>query len=515
MTRAGAAWLAAATAVLVYLPALHNSFALDDGTIVERNPAAHSVAAALHAFDRPYWPVETQAGQWRPLVILSFAADWQLSGGSTIWLHAANVLWHAAATGLLVLVLAAYLPAAGALAGGLLFAVHPVHVEAVANLVGRAEMMAACFLFLALLIARTIRRRAAERRATWWAELLLLLAVAAALLSKEHAAVAIALLALDDLATRTPDARALPWRDYAGVALLTLGWFLLRRPIDAGRSFAMIAPAFFGLGSMGRISTMLPAVLVLVRLLVWPFDLSPDYNPEVIPRLQHLTLLGAAGAVVLLACAALALASWRRHRALSAGLWIVGIAWLPTSNLLFPTGVVIAERTLYLASAGAVLAGAAGLVWLASRKGARTAAALGAVVVLAFGVRTVAQIPIWHDNRDLVLWALTTHPDAYREHEAAARALVRLGNLPAALREYGIAAELYPFDPYLCVEAASAAVDAGRVHLARRYLADAARLSSTARLVGPLLARIRLRADSAAAAARPSPSAGLQRLPRR
>ena len=164
MTPRRAAWLAAGVAALVYLPALRNSFALDDGTIVERNPSAHAVGAALDAFGRPYWPPATQAGQWRPLVILSFAVDWQLSGGSTTWLHAANVVWHAAATGLLVLVAAAYLPAAGALAGGVLFAVHPVHVEAVANLVGRAEMMAAAFLFLALLCAREVRARAAAAR---------------------------------------------------------------------------------------------------------------------------------------------------------------------------------------------------------------------------------------------------------------------------------------------------------------------------------------------------------------
>ena len=71
MTRRRASWLAAAAAVVVYLPALGNRFALDDGSIVERNPAAHSVGAALRAFDRSYWPAENGAGQWRPLVILS------------------------------------------------------------------------------------------------------------------------------------------------------------------------------------------------------------------------------------------------------------------------------------------------------------------------------------------------------------------------------------------------------------------------------------------------------------
>ena len=117
MTRTRATWLAAAAAAIVYLPALGNKFALDDGSIVERNPSAHTVVAALRAFDRAYWPPENGAGQWRPLVILSFAVDWQASGGSPVWLHAANIAWHAGATALLVPVLACYVPEEAALAG--------------------------------------------------------------------------------------------------------------------------------------------------------------------------------------------------------------------------------------------------------------------------------------------------------------------------------------------------------------------------------------------------------------
>ena len=47
----------------------------------------------------------------------------------------------------------------------------------------------------------------------------------------------------------------------------------------------------------------------------------------------------------------------------------------------------------------------------------------------------MTQIPVWRDSRDLALWALDAHPEAYRAHQAAARALVRLGDLPDALRE--------------------------------------------------------------------------------
>ena len=496
MTRARAALLAAAVAAVVYLPALGNRFALDDGSIVERNPAAHSVGAAVAAFGHTYWPPENAAGQWRPLVILSFAVDWQLSGGGPVWLHAVNVAWHAAATALLVPVLAAYVPVAAALAGAIVFAVHPVHVEAVANLVGRAEPMAAVFLMLAVLAGRAVRRRLNAGRAAWSAELGLLAAVVAGLLTKEHAAVAVALLALDDLATRETLPRRLPWRDYGAVIVTTVVWFLVRRGIDAGQSFTMLAPTFFGLGTVGRISTMLPVVFVLVRLLVWPFDLSPDYFPEVVPRLEHPTLLGAAGLLLLGALALLAVLTWRRSRALSVGLCIVGIAWLPTANLLFPTGIVLAERTLYLATTGVALAAAAAFAWLAGRRGARVAVVATGCIAVGFGARTLSQIPVWRDNRDLALWALDVHPEAYRAHQAAARALVRLGDLPTALRQYAVSIELYPLDYYNLSEAAAAALDAGRVKLALDYLRRAEPLAGSYGVAQVLFARALLGAGA-------------------
>lgn len=494
-----AALLCAAIAVLVYLTALGNRFALDDEMIVERNPAAHSVAAALAAFDQPYWPPQHGAGLYRPLAILSFAVDWQLSGGSPAWLHAVNLAWHAAATGLLVVLLASYVGVAGALAGGLVFAVHPVHVEAVANLVGRSELLAATFVFGALLLARRVRRRRAAGRGTLAAEAAVLGAVALGLLSKEHAVVAVALLALDDLGTRESVGPQLPWRTYVAVAVLTAVWVVGRRIVEGDIAFAAIAPTFFSIDAVGRISTMLPVVFVLLRLLVWPLDLSPDYHPRVIERLEQPTVEGVAGAVVLVAAALLAVALWRRNRAVAVALFVVGIAWLPTSNILFPSGVVIAERTLYLPSAGAALAAGVAAAWLVRRLGASRAAGLVGVVLLIFGATTVAAIPTWRSNRDLVVRTLFAHPESYRVHEAAARVLVKLGDYPKALTEYGISIELYPLELPNLFEAARTAADAGNARLARRWLAQAERFGLRQDLLTWARAYVLLRTGAAPA----------------
>ena len=468
VTKGRAALLAALLAVVVYFPATGNRFALDDVQIVERNAAAHSVGAAAAAFASPYWPPEHGVGQWRPLVILSFALDWQLSGGDTTWLHAGNVAWHALVTALLVLLLARFATPLGALIGGTVFAVHPVHVEAVANLVGRAELMAAAGLLGALLCAGAVRRRRAARGPTWPFEFALLACVAFALLSKEHAAIAVVLLWLDDRARRA-DEPSLPWRDYAATIVLTAAWLGLRHLVDRGASFANVAPAFIHLGAGGRIATMLPVVLVVLRLLVWPWDLSYDYRPRVIERLEHVTATGALGLFVLVALVALAVLAWRKGRPASLGMLVILLAWLPTSNLLFPTGIVLSERTLYFSTVGLALLVALGADGLARRIGTRAVLAALAVIALAFGARSWTRERVWLSTRQLVLSALGTQPESYAVHEAVAHALWLRGQRQDALREYEMAAELFPLDPYLQSRIASAALELGRPGAALRH----------------------------------------------
>jgi hypothetical protein len=490
---------AALLALVVYFPATGNRFALDDVQIVQRNEAAHSVGAAVLAFAQPYWPAEHGVGQWRPVVIGSFALDWELSGGSTTWLHTSNILLHALVTALIVLFLARYTTAIGALAGGIIFAVHPVHVEAVANLVGRAELLAAAGLLGALLFAHAVRRRRAAGAPAWLEEAGIIGCVALALLSKEHAAIAAPLLWLDDRA-RPEDKERLPLRDYIATLALTALWLLARHFVDRGASFANLAPAFIQLGAVGRISTMLPVIFVVLRLMVWPWDLSYDYRPQVIARLEHPTLIGLFGLVVLAALLALAWRAWAKDRTVSLGLLVIFLAWLPTSNLLFPTGIVLSERTLYFSTVGLALLAARGADALARRGGTRAALLLATIVAVPFAARSWMREDVWLSTRRLVLTAMTTQPESYAVREALARALWLRGQRQDALREYETAAELFPLDPYLQTRLAALDLDAGRTRDALRHARAAERLDSTYVFAQEALAVALLRSHSAPAA---------------
>ena len=422
-------------AVVLYLPSLRYGFVQDDRSIIVSNPAAHAIGRALGAFDEPYWPVESGAGLYRPVTILSYAVDWTLAGGSPAWMHLVNALLHGFATLLFALVLARWLPPLAAAGAGLLFAVHPVHVEAVANLVGRAELLAAIGILGAVL---------ASRRGRW---ALAVGCAALAMLSKEHGVVVGVVLLLDRWLQSEPGPQP-PKAYWIAVAAVTVAfvsaWLVI------GRSGAEDAAAvFLGRGTFGRLAVALPAVARAAWLLVWPVSLSSDYGPQVIPAYGGLSFAAVLG--LLIAAGAVALVWWCRRRApaIAFAAGVAALSYLPTSNLLFPSGIVLAERNLYLGVAlPAALAGA-GLAWIELRRGLRPAIAALGVAAIAWGAISWMRLPTWRDNRTQLLTLLVEHPESYLGHASAAAVLAGRGDTTGARHQYRIADSLFRGDPYL------------------------------------------------------------------
>src|SRR5437773_8801051 len=352
-----------------------------------------------------------------------------------------------------------------ALAAGLIFAVHPVHVEAVANVIGLGELMAAAGVCLAVYAA-------VVRQNLWWSGAALLLG----LLSKENAVVAPALIVAARMiqpAPRPPRQRmvafVLSWLVIAGAYLAVRGVVL--------HPYARLhatAPVFLGESAIAGRLTAVAVLSDVLRLLVFPLKLRVDYSPaeRTIVRsiLDGRLLIG-------LAClglwAWLLVMAWRKQRKVEAyGLVWIAIAFLPVSNLLFSTGVLLAERTLYLPSAGLALAAGAALARLPAR---RFGVALG-LLVLAGGIRSALRTPVWRDDFAVTASILDDSPNSYRgyarmaavyqNHRQPARAL-------ATLRE---ATRIYDKDPTLFVAGADAALTLGNSHLADSLLARAEQL---------------------------------------
>lgn len=151
----GAALLCALVAALVHANTLGNRFAYDDVHILTENEEIQDARNLPRLMLEPYWPGDwgEELGLWRPGTTLALGLQWALWKDRGMPYHLVNVLAHALATApLVVLLLARLATVPVALLGGLVFAVHPVHVEAVANIVGLAEIQAAVFFLAACLL---------------------------------------------------------------------------------------------------------------------------------------------------------------------------------------------------------------------------------------------------------------------------------------------------------------------------------------------------------------------------
>ena len=454
-----------ACALVPYVPALWNGFALDDLYIIVWNPLVHSVQGVWRAFAAPYWPPDLGGQMYRPLPLATFSLDWVIGRGSPALFHAANLVWHAGAAVIVVSLARRWADTTAAFAAGLIFAVHPVHVEAVANVAGLGELMAAAGVCLAVYAA-------VVRQNVWASGAALVLG----LLSKENAVVAPALIAWAWIIEAAPR----PARRQ--MAAFVVSWVVIAGVYLAVRALVLhpyarlhaTAPVFLGESALAGRLTALAALSDVFRLLVIPLKLRVDYSPAERTAVESLLdgrlLLG-------LAClglwAWLLVMAWRRQRWVEAyGLGWIAIAFLPVSNLVFSTGVLLAERTLYLPSVGLALAAGAALARLPPR---RLRVAL-TVVVIACGIRSALRTPVWRDDFAVTNSILNDSPNSYRgparmaaiyqSHRQPDRAL-------AALRD---AARIYDRDPALFFAGADAALTLCNSRLADSMLARAEQL---------------------------------------
>ena len=462
-----------ACALVPYLPALWNGFAMDDLYIIVWNPLVHSVQGAWRAFGGPYWPPDLGGQMYRPLPLATFAVDWTIAHGHPVWFHAMNLLWHAGVAVIVFLVALRFPSPEGrgdqgvrtALAAGLVFAVHPVHVEAVANVIGLAELMAAAGVCLAV-YAAVVRQDVLLSGA----------ALVLGLLSKENAVVAPALIGwawIVGLPSRPTSRRMLA---FAASWVVIAGAYLAVRNVvlhPYARLHA-IAPVFLGESALAGRLTAIAALGDVLRLLLVPLTLRVDYSPAertiVRSLLDGRFLIGLACLAV---WAGLLVMAWRRQRRLEAyGLGWIAIAFLPVSNLLFSSGVLLAERTLYLPSVGLALAAGAALGRLPAKR-LRVALAL---IVLAGGIRSALRTPVWHDDFSVTQSILKDSPESYRGPARAAAIFQSHRQPERALAALRTATRIYDGDPTLFIAGADAALTLGQSRLADSLLARAEQL---------------------------------------
>ncbi|HSG09897.1 MAG TPA: DUF1736 domain-containing protein [Longimicrobiales bacterium] len=428
----------AAVAVVLYLPSVGFGWVYDDQMEVVRNTVIRSFANVPAMFSSTVWAgsgMETYL--YRPLALVSYAANYAVSGLSPWSYHLVNVLLHAGVAALVVRVGLLWGLSAGAAGmAGVLFAVHPVHVEAVAAVFARKDLLATLFVLATLLSHRRGLSRGGVNAA------LPILWFTLAMLSKEIGVVALPLVLLQDLRLerdrRTFFDRRRVMVLYFGYMTSLVAYLLIRVAVVGG----------FGIGETYWLDNPLVAASVPVRLvtaavvlakgvglLVLPLNLSPDYSYDAIPPVTSVTdprLVGVLAVAALLAWG-LAHHRWRRGAAWAVGAYLVAI--FPVANFAVVTGTIFGDRLLYLPSVAFCLSvgWAAGATIGRSPEAGPAIRTAAAVALLLLGAQTVRYSLAWTDDIALFSWATATQPNSTKAHHKLGEELLRAGRIGEAL----------------------------------------------------------------------------------
>ncbi len=409
-------WLVPLIAILVYIPSFNADFTLDDVLIVEENTYVRSLDKIPDIWTSHYWAGKVDAtdkGLYRPLTLTSYNLQYALSGKNAAAFHLVNILLHA----LLCIVLMwcvtlLFSDQRLAILSGLLFAIHPIHTEAVAGIVGRAEIMTALFILLAMI---SYHQWVKDNKLKWLG--FLLLSSFAAMTSKEHGFLIPAIIGLQETyyffsqkKYAVKDKKK--WIAFGTVSLLAVLLWIFRSTITGPTaSHEMWASVSTG----DRMATALRTTVEYIGMHIVPIHLSADYWVHEVPIVGFGNLGVLLSTVVIVA---LLIGTWGlklRWPVVSWGVLFFFLMLLPVSNFLFAAGFLKAERILYIPSIGLIIAMAFLLLKLfESKKGRIPAMVLALLMILFFVGKTFLRAGDWKNNYTLSIATLKTSPNSPR-----------------------------------------------------------------------------------------------------
>lgn len=417
-------FLLIAVPAIIYANSLKNSFVWDDVYLIVKNPFIKSWDFASKIFTSDLFCAfggKRAVGFYRPLQSLSLMFDYRLWHLNPMGYHITNLLLHILNTVLVYsLVNLIVKDQKISLVTGLLFAVHPVHVEAVTYISGRADPMASFFLLSAFLLFIRYTSYLGLKRAFFYLGSIALFILA--ILSKEMAIIFPLILISYDctFAERTSlinirdkiRYRHLPFFFVAVIYYFfrTLALNLNGQIITAMRT-----------GFVPRVLTSCKVIVQYLGLLFLPLGLHMERKVPLITSpveptfLSSLFLLGIVAVIFI--------KSYRYCRTIFFGLAWFFLALLPVSNIIVPLKARMAEHWLYLPSIGFFMAISIGLFRIARLKACASIPTLKnsmiaslALIFFFYSFLTVKQNTYWKDELTFYQRTLQFNPDSDKAH---------------------------------------------------------------------------------------------------
>ncbi|XP_005570531.2 protein O-mannosyl-transferase TMTC1 isoform X5 [Macaca fascicularis] len=419
---AGAAALLAGASCLCYGRSLQGEFVHDDVWAIVNNPDVRPGAPLRWSiFTNDFWgkgmAENTSHKSYRPLCVLTFKLNIFLTGMNPFYFHAVNVILHCLVTLVLMYTCdkTVFKNRGLAFVTALLFAVHPIHTEAVAGIVGRADVLA-CLLFLLAFLSynRSLDQGCVGESfpstvSPFFLLFSLFLGTCAMLVKETGITVFGVCLVYDLFSLSNKEDKSFLTYSY----LLAFNVWLLLAPVTLCYDWQV--------GSIPLVET------------IWDM------------RNLATILLAVVMALLSLHC----LAAFKRleHKEVLVGLLFLVFPFIPASNLFFRVGFVVAERVLYMPSMGYCILFVHGLsklcTWL-NRCGATTLIVSTVLLLLLFSWKTVKQNEIWLSRESLFRSGVQTLPHNAKVHYNYANFLKDQGRNKEAIYHYRTALKLYP-----------------------------------------------------------------------
>lgn len=424
---------------LVYLDTLDLGFCFDDHSAIVSNEDLKPGSPWSNLLFDDFWGtpmnVEGSHKSYRPLCVLTFRLNYFLHALQPYGYHFVNVILHAAVTFLFVRVCRSVVECSDVVCfvAGALFAVHPIHTEAVAGVVGRAESLSAVFFLLCLLAYKQCCKEDNKTNYNWLLTSLLL--CVATVLCKEQGVTVVAVCLVYDVFlarklnlsrcigllrdTLTGKAFSHPWFPSLIVRVVAVVIFFVGVMAARLRIMAAALPTFvihdnpaLGAPTPTRQLTWLHLCFVNVWLLLTPSKLCPDWTMQTVPLVEtvfdprNLATLTVFAAVLALGLYGV-LGQHREHKAVLMGLSLIIFPYVPASNLFFPVGFVVAERILYIPSMGFSLLVAVGVSRLMNYKYFKQVTTAGLLYLLiVHSAKTVIRNRDWESDITLFTSAI-------------------------------------------------------------------------------------------------------------
>ncbi|XP_050298329.1 protein O-mannosyl-transferase Tmtc3-like [Anthonomus grandis grandis] len=455
----------ALTCIACYYNSCYCDFVFDDISAIKENRDLRPHTPISNLFFNDFWGTPMHKEQshksYRPLCVLTFRLNYLFGQLEPLGYHLVNVLLHLLVCLMYYRLCLKFLPDITSFVASMLFAVHPIHSEAVTGVVGRAETLSSVFFLGAFLFYSKATK---NRKCTEWKYIIFsMVSIAVAMLCKEQGITIAGVCAayeifvvqkvkLDDInhflkaAVTAKSSYHLP-KSNAGtkrlfVLFITTILLLLARLQIMGSQLpvftrfdnpASVAP------TPSRQLTYHYLISINLWLLLFPCNLCCDWTMGTIPLVEsfldvrNLATIATYGFFIMISTTALLTRNNHQSLVLIMGTSLLVLPFIPASNLFFPVGFVVAERVLYMPSMGFCMLIGYGWQILCRKTGKKLAWSFICLLILSHGIKTYLRNWDWENEYTIFMSGLRVNQRNAKLFNNVGHALESQGKFEDAL----------------------------------------------------------------------------------